>query len=248
MRATPISLTVARQFLTAEAADAWDPEQQIITYAEPGTASGEESVQLLFSDINVYDNRGAWPRRQAQRLLETGLVQEDGEWRIDSVPDALIVPESWFDDWYERASLYYFDPTSEVLVAEPVFVPRGDQSASSLVPVSSRAPGGAAGRRPHRLPGRHPHGLSVPVGRGRRGGAVRGPRCDRRGDGQADARAARRGPSVRTRGSAPSSSASAADVHAPRGLGAGVPRRRAAYDPNGDRPVTDLFALQDGPS
>ena len=27
-----------------------------------------------------------------------GLVDEDGEWRIDEVPDALIVPETWFDD------------------------------------------------------------------------------------------------------------------------------------------------------
>jgi len=65
--------------------------------------------------------------------LSIGLVKEDGEWRIDEVPDALIVPESWFDDWYERASLYYFDPTTEVLVPEPVFVPRGEQFASSLV-------------------------------------------------------------------------------------------------------------------
>ena len=49
------------------------------------------------------------------------------------MPDALIVPETWFDDWYERASLYYFDPTTEIMVPEPVFVPRGDQFASSLV-------------------------------------------------------------------------------------------------------------------
>ena len=33
------------------------------------------------------------------------------------MPDALIVPDSWFDDWYQRVSLYFFDPTAEVLVA-----------------------------------------------------------------------------------------------------------------------------------
>ena len=76
------------------------------------------------TDVNVYDDRGAWERTQAKRDLDMVLVEEGGEWRIDSVPDALIVPESWFDDWYQRRSLYYFDPTSEVLVAEPVFVPR----------------------------------------------------------------------------------------------------------------------------
>ena len=26
------------------------------------------------------------------------LTTEDGEWRIDGLPDALIVPETWFED------------------------------------------------------------------------------------------------------------------------------------------------------
>ncbi|RYB93026.1 hypothetical protein EUA93_00850 [Nocardioides oleivorans] len=133
MKATPIRTRVARQFLSGEAADAWAPEQQILTYGDLGDAAGEVSVQVPLSDINLYDVRGAWEGSRGSSELDLGLVQEDGEWRIDEVPDALIVPESWFDDWYQRVSLYYFDPTSEVLVAEPVFAPRGDQFASSLV-------------------------------------------------------------------------------------------------------------------
>ena len=133
MKATPISTTVARQFLSSEAADNWAPDEQIITYGEPGTATGEAFVRKPLTGINVYDERGAWQRTQDKRDLEVSLVEEDGEWRIDSVPNALIVPDSWFDDQYQRSSLFFFNPTSEVLVAEPVFVPRGDQSASSLV-------------------------------------------------------------------------------------------------------------------
>lgn len=133
MRATPIRLTVARQFLSSSASDGWAPEQQIITYNELGTVSGDLSVRIPMTDVNLYDARGAWERTQVSRTLSLGLVQEDGEWRIGEVPSALIVPDSWFDDWYERVSLYFFDPTSEVLVPEPVFVPRGDQFASSLV-------------------------------------------------------------------------------------------------------------------
>jgi hypothetical protein len=133
MRATPISTTVARQFLSSRADDDWAPEQQIITYNELGTASGALAVRIPMTDVNLYDARGAWERTQASRTLSLGLVQEDGEWRIDQLPDALIVPDSWFGDWYERVSLYFFDPTAEVLVPEPVFVPRGEQFASSLV-------------------------------------------------------------------------------------------------------------------
>lgn len=133
MKATPISLTVARQFLSRTAAEAWAPEKGIITYNELGTPTGASAVQIPMSDVNLYDDRGAWQRTRASRDLDLSLVQEDGEWRIDQVPDALVVPDSWFEDWYQRVSLYYFDPTSEVLVPEPVYVPRGDQFASSLV-------------------------------------------------------------------------------------------------------------------
>jgi hypothetical protein len=133
MTATPITTKVARQFLSSEAADTWAPDEQIITYSEPVAASGEAFVRVPMTSVNVYDERGAWQRTQDERGLEVSLVQEDGEWRIDSVPNALIVPDSWFDDQYQRSSLFFFNPTAEVLVAEPVFVPRGDQSASSLV-------------------------------------------------------------------------------------------------------------------
>ncbi|QSR30041.1 hypothetical protein CFI00_05840 [Nocardioides sp. S5] len=133
MKATPISPTVASQFLSEEAADSWVPEQQIITYAELGTAVGETSVRIPLSEVNRYDDRGAWQRTQDQSVLGLGLALEDGEWRIDEVPNALIVPESWFDDSYQRVSLYFFDPTAQVLVPEPVFVPSGEQFASSLV-------------------------------------------------------------------------------------------------------------------
>jgi hypothetical protein len=98
------------------------------------------------------------------RVLSLGLVQEEGEWRIDEVPDALIVPDSWFDDSFERVSLYFFDPTSEVLVPEPVFVPRGDPFASSLVRGLLIAPSGDSEQvvRTYFPPGTT-LGLSVPI-------------------------------------------------------------------------------------
>ena len=133
MTATPVSTRVARQFLSREAAEAWVPERQIITYGEAGDATAGTSVRVPLTDVNTYDARGAWQRTRAGSTLSIGLIKEDGEWRIDEVPDALVVPETWFDDWFERASLYYFDPTTEVLVPEPVHVPRGEQFASSLV-------------------------------------------------------------------------------------------------------------------
>jgi hypothetical protein len=83
--------------------------------------------------IEEYDARGAWQRSRGGELLTFDLTTEDGEWRIDGLPDALIVPETWFEDQFRRMSLYFFDPTAQILVPEPVFVPEGDQLPSSLV-------------------------------------------------------------------------------------------------------------------
>lgn len=164
MTQTPVRTSVARQFLSREAAEAWLPEQQIITYSELGDVTAGTSAQVSLTDVNLYDARGAWQRTRAGTTLSIGLVKEDGEWRIDEVPDALVVPESWFDDWYERASLYYFDPTTEVLVPEPVFVPRGEQFASSLVRglLTTTSADLEDVARSYFPPGTT-HGLSVPI-------------------------------------------------------------------------------------
>ena len=164
MKATPVSVSVARQFLSREAAEAWVPEQQIITYAELGDPTAGTSVRVQLDDVNTYDARGAWQRTRGGTTLSIGLVKEDGEWRIDEVPDALIVPDTWFDDWYERASLYYFDPTSEIMVPEPVFVPRGEQFASSLVRgLLTRSSADLEDVTRTYFPPGTTHGLSVPI-------------------------------------------------------------------------------------
>ena len=62
MKATPVSASVARQFLSREAAEAWVPEQQIITYAELGDPTAGTSVRVPLTDVNTYDARGAWQR------------------------------------------------------------------------------------------------------------------------------------------------------------------------------------------
>ncbi len=164
MKATPIRTTVARQFLSQDAQEAWTPEEQIITYAEMGDPEGSSSVRLQMTDVNLYDARGTWDRTLPARELGLSLVQEDGEWRIDQLPDALIVPDSWFEDWYQRVSLYFFDPTSEILVPEPVFAPRGEQLASALVRGLLTPPDEDSSRvsRTYFPPGTT-HGLSVPI-------------------------------------------------------------------------------------
>ena len=133
MKATPSSASVAREFLTTEAQKRWAPERGIVTYDELGDPVGEQQVALPMSGIEVYDGRGAWQGSSPEDVTTFELTTEDGEWRIAALPDALMVPTTWFEEQFSRVSLYFFDPTARIFVPEPVFVPEGPQLASAMV-------------------------------------------------------------------------------------------------------------------
>lgn len=135
MQAVPVSTKIAREFLTEDAAASWNPQQETITYPVPPTPTDlGQRVSIQLPGANHLDSRRAWrgalPR--SQRTITFEMALEDDEWRIDGLPDALIVPQDWFQRNFRQVSLYYFDPTATILTPEPVFVPRGDQLPSTL--------------------------------------------------------------------------------------------------------------------
>lgn len=143
MTATPLDLTVAKKFLTKDAQASWNPKLETITYADASPPRGGSRVSVTFTGVDRLDARGAWrgPVPRGQNVLEFPLVMEGEEWRIAEAPDALVVPESWFEQRFRQVSLYFFDPTARILVPEPVFVPRGEQLATTLVNGLLRGPG-----------------------------------------------------------------------------------------------------------
>lgn len=165
MLATPISTTVAKQYLQSDYAGSWDPSRRTITYAGHRPAQGHRSASVELVDAHWVDDRGTWrgALSRADATLHFSLAREHGEWRITKAPNALIVPNWWFQTRYAQRSLYFFDPTGRVLVPEPVFAPNGSQLATALVSSLLRGPGDA-GRNVVRtfLPAGS-EGLSVPV-------------------------------------------------------------------------------------
>jgi hypothetical protein len=93
-------------------------------------------VAVRVSAAYALDASGRWdgPARDIDADgLDLQLVREAGQWRLSSVPDAMLVPLSYFQDHYARYALHYFDPTGRLLVPEPVYLPRGAQAATLLV-------------------------------------------------------------------------------------------------------------------
>ncbi|MFL6132467.1 MAG: LpqB family beta-propeller domain-containing protein, partial [Nocardioidaceae bacterium] len=71
---------------------------------------------------------------------ELKLVKERGEWRISHPPNRLMVPRTHLDTDYQQYMLYFFDRSKQVLVPEPVYVPRGPQATTLLVSGLLRGP------------------------------------------------------------------------------------------------------------
>jgi hypothetical protein len=166
MSAWPIQTGIAREFLTEEAGLAWRPDQGTITFADSLVEQESSTVmRVRIPGAERLDRRGAWQGElpESEQTLRLEMTHEDGEYRITNPPDALVVPASWFAQRFRQVSLYFFDRTGQILVPEPVFVPRGDQLASTLIARLVQGPGVGL-RQVSRtyLPKLEP-GLSVPV-------------------------------------------------------------------------------------
>ncbi len=166
MQAWPTELSTAKQFLSSETRSTWSPGGTILYEDALPPAGGAARIEVRLGGASRLDARGAWQGELAptESILGFRLVTEDGEYRIAELPDALVVPETWFEQRYRRVALYFPDPSGSVLVPEPVFVGDDPTFASSLVSGLLRGPGrslqGVIGTQ---LPSDLRVDLSVPV-------------------------------------------------------------------------------------
>lgn len=135
MQANPLTTSVARTFLSERARTTWQPNQGTIVYEAFTVAPTSTGATVRLADIRRLDARGGWRGGSPGRSesLDIRLVSERGQWRIDNPVNALVVPTSFFDRSFARFNLYFYDQTGRVLLPDPVFIPRGEQTSTNLV-------------------------------------------------------------------------------------------------------------------
>jgi hypothetical protein len=113
--------SVARQFLTREAAQSWSSDQGVTIYT--GGPEGEGSdIKLTGTVVGALAKDRTFSAREEKLSVDFKLVREDGEWRISKPLPGLFVTKFAFDNFYERYDVYFVG-SAGALVPDSIYLP-----------------------------------------------------------------------------------------------------------------------------
>lgn len=145
--------SVARQFLTPDAADQWQPESGVEIYAGgyPPQVS-DSGVVLTAPLVGTLDPHGSFTPGGTPYHHDFGLIRNaENQWRISRPPRGLLVSQSLFSSTWVRADVCLWDATGAWLVPDPRFVQTGAPGLAATVRAVLDGPSAdaaAAYRRP----------------------------------------------------------------------------------------------------
>ncbi len=142
MLAYPVTHRVAAQYLTPEAVRAWRPGDHTTVYTSADVFSTQRGRAWVDLDAESrLDAQGRLSHDTGSNRLDIDLEQIEGEWRIATPPDGVLVSSDWFDDYMRPFDLYFLDDDGERVVTVPVHEVVGDQLATSLMTSLAIGPG-----------------------------------------------------------------------------------------------------------
>ena len=123
---------VARQFLARDFSKQWNLRTGVVVrtsterVAALDDATMEYSIQVA-ADINA---GGTFKQNDtpAPLTLSFGFVQQNGEWRIDSAADGVVLSDVVFQSTFDPHAVYFLDPTATRLVPDLRWFPGGSAS------------------------------------------------------------------------------------------------------------------------
>lgn len=147
------NFATARKYLTKSASKGWKPDAGVTVLAEapivpePNVERGPGVSFYLFSlagkQVAFVDGQRSYqpmkgvtysplPLRLVKEKEKGAGGSKDGEWRIEQLPNGLLLGQSDFQRLYRSANTYYFAGDQRQLVADPIYV-RKRTDPSSLM-------------------------------------------------------------------------------------------------------------------
>ena len=129
--------SVAREFLTDEFAQRWNPAAEVlIRDGAPGFTSTAESSLMV--DVRVgasVDEHGRYQENiePEQITLRFNLERENGQWRISKAPNLTVVTSPVFSVVFNGFQVYFYNNTQNALVSDLRWFPSRASTGTKLV-------------------------------------------------------------------------------------------------------------------
>ncbi|ALC05216.1 Lipoprotein LpqB [Corynebacterium deserti GIMN1.010] len=144
----------AKAYLTENARGTWDPQatirilDRIDLNTLPGSTDEERTIAIRGTQVGSLGSGGVYQPDNTEYEDEITMRQEDGEWRIDALPEGIVLERNDLRNHYAPHDLYFFDPSGEVLVSDRRWLFNESQSIDTVMmsllvggPSPSIAPG-----------------------------------------------------------------------------------------------------------
>ncbi|KAB8161468.1 hypothetical protein FH609_026670 [Streptomyces sp. 3MP-14] len=145
----------AKEYLTPERRELWDPfhsttvlttgvsNRLLDAETDAGTEEGTGQVEISGTRLANVDDAHVYSPREGEFRTVLQLRRIEGQWRIDMLPDGLVMGEADFRRIYHAVNTYYYadlrpesdrvDGGDGVLVPDPIYVRRRVEPVSESV-------------------------------------------------------------------------------------------------------------------
>jgi hypothetical protein len=113
---------IAKEFLTAKAAQTWDPTKSVLVRERPATPVdiGANTVDYTVSTKASVNSVGVYTEQASDstQTLSYTFTKVNGQWRISDLPDGIVLSRTSFENSFNPYPVYFFDPEYRYLVPD----------------------------------------------------------------------------------------------------------------------------------
>lgn len=129
----------SRAYLTDSASRSWDPSvitrvlDRVDLNTQPGATADERRIVIRGTQVGTLGSGGVYQPENFNYVAEIIMRRVDNEWRIDELPDGVVIERTEMRNHFSPHHVYFFDPSGRVLVGDRRWIYNGVQSLNTTL-------------------------------------------------------------------------------------------------------------------
>jgi hypothetical protein len=120
---------IAKEYLTAKAAQSWVPTKSVLVRERPATPEdiGDNTVEYAVSTNSSVNALGVYSQQSTDstQTLSYTFTKVAGQWRISTLPDGIVLSRTSFENFFNPYPIWFFDPDYRYLIPDVRWFPTG---------------------------------------------------------------------------------------------------------------------------